>query len=318
MTDSVRGEGGLHPCRFGTWETATLRAMTSSTPIGPTPQVRPAVRDLPAYVPGRPPAPRPGVTTYKLSSNENPNDPLPGVLEAAVEAAGRMNRYPDMGCTALYEALAARLDVPATHLAAGTGSVAVLYHLLQAFCEPGDEVVYAWRSFEAYPIAVAVPGAVVRAGAPDPGRPARPRRDGRRRHRPHQGRDRVQPQQPDRPRRASCGARGVPRPGPLARGGGARRGLPRVRPRRGPVRRRRGLPLAPQRGRDADLRQGLRPGRVPGRLRRRSPGDRRPRSGPARCRSVSRRSPRRRRSPPWSGRPSCSSGWTASSSSGPG
>ena len=38
--------------------------------------------------------------------------------------------------------------------------MAVLYHLLQAFCEAGDEVVYAWRSFEAYPIAVAVPGAV--------------------------------------------------------------------------------------------------------------------------------------------------------------
>lgn len=50
--------------------------------------------------------------------------------------------------------------MPAEQLAAGTGSVAVLYHLLQAFCEPGDEVVYAWRSFEAYPIAVAVTGAV--------------------------------------------------------------------------------------------------------------------------------------------------------------
>ena len=35
----------------------------------------------------------------------------------------------------------------------------MLYHLLQAFCEAGDEVVYAWRSFEAYPIAVAVTGA---------------------------------------------------------------------------------------------------------------------------------------------------------------
>ncbi len=124
-----------------------------------TPQVRPAVQALPAYVPGRPPATRPGVTTYKLSSNENPNAPLPGVLEAALEAAARMNRYPDMGCTALYAALADRLQVPASHLAAGTGSVAVLYHLLQAFCEPGDEVVYAWRSFEAYPIAVSVTGA---------------------------------------------------------------------------------------------------------------------------------------------------------------
>ena len=125
----------------------------------PGPQVRPAIANIPAYVPGRPPAPRPGVTTYKLSSNENPNPPLPGVLEAALEAASAMNRYPDMGCTALYAALSERFDVPTTDLAAGTGSVAVLYHLLQAFCEAGDEVVYAWRSFEAYPIAVAVTGA---------------------------------------------------------------------------------------------------------------------------------------------------------------
>jgi histidinol-phosphate aminotransferase len=63
-----------------------------------------------------------------------------------------MNRYPDMACAELYDALSARLDVPVERLAAGTGSVAVLYHLLQAFCESGDEVVYAWRSFEAYPI----------------------------------------------------------------------------------------------------------------------------------------------------------------------
>jgi histidinol-phosphate aminotransferase len=130
-----------------------------TTPEAGAPQVRPAITGIPAYVPGRPPAPRPGVTTYKLSSNENPNAPLPGVLEAAMDAASAMNRYPDMGCTALYAALAERLGVPSTHLAAGTGSVAVLYHLLQAFCEAGDEVVYAWRSFEAYPIAVSVTGA---------------------------------------------------------------------------------------------------------------------------------------------------------------
>ncbi|HET7387482.1 MAG TPA: histidinol-phosphate transaminase [Nocardioidaceae bacterium] len=129
-----------------------------STPTSP--QVRAAIRGIPAYVPGRPPAPRPGVTAYKLSSNENPYPPLPGVVEATEAAVSAMNRYPDMGCTALYAALGRRLDVPETHLAAGTGSVAVLYHLLQAFCEAGDEVVYAWRSFEAYPIAVAVTGAV--------------------------------------------------------------------------------------------------------------------------------------------------------------
>ncbi len=123
------------------------------------PQVRPTIHDIPAYVPGKPPVPREGLTTYKLSSNENPYPPLPGVVEAAHAAVAQMNRYPDMGCSALYAALAERLGVPVEHLAAGTGSVAVLYHLLQAFCETGDEVIYAWRSFEAYPIAVTVTGA---------------------------------------------------------------------------------------------------------------------------------------------------------------
>lgn len=123
------------------------------------PQPRPHVARIPAYIPGRPPTPRPGLTTYKLSSNENPYPPLPGVVEAANAAVATMNRYPDMGSTALYGALAARLGVPAERLAAATGSVALIYQTLAAFCDPGDEVVYAWRSFEAYPIAVTTAGA---------------------------------------------------------------------------------------------------------------------------------------------------------------
>ena len=123
------------------------------------PQPRPHVSEIPAYVPGRPPTPRPGMTTYKLSSNENPYPPLPGVVEAANAAVAAMNRYPDMGSSALYDALSARLGVPVENLAAATGSVALIYQLLSAFCDPGDEVVYAWRSFEAYPIAVTTAGA---------------------------------------------------------------------------------------------------------------------------------------------------------------
>jgi len=119
-----------------------------------TPQPRRNVADIPAYVPGKPPVPRPGLTTYKLSSNENPYPPLPGVVAAATEAAARMNRYPDMGNSALYDALSARFGVPVEDLAAATGSVALIYQLLSALCDPGDEVVHAWRSFEAYPIAV--------------------------------------------------------------------------------------------------------------------------------------------------------------------
>jgi histidinol-phosphate aminotransferase len=110
------------------------------------------------YKPGLAPGPRRGVETYKLSSNENPYPPLPGVLEVANRAAATMNRYPDMGVSALTDALSQRLDVPAEHLAVASGSVAALYYLLQAVVEPGDEVVYAWRSFEAYPIATGVTG----------------------------------------------------------------------------------------------------------------------------------------------------------------
>ena len=124
-----------------------------------SPQPRPNVAGIPAYVAGRPPTPRPGLTTFKLSSNENPYPPLPGVVEATTAAVRTMNRYPDMGNTALYDALSARLGVPRERLAAATGSVALVYQLLAAYCEPGDEVVYAWRSFEAYPIAVAAAAA---------------------------------------------------------------------------------------------------------------------------------------------------------------
>jgi histidinol-phosphate aminotransferase len=114
---------------------------------------------VPVYVPGKPAATDGGRVAYKLSSNENPYPPLPGVLEATARAVAQMNRYPDMGNVAMTSALADRLGVEANQLAFGTGSVAVLYHLLQATCEAGDEVVYAWRSFEAYPIAVLITGA---------------------------------------------------------------------------------------------------------------------------------------------------------------
>ncbi|MFC0629381.1 histidinol-phosphate transaminase [Kribbella deserti] len=120
---------------------------------------RSALGAIPAYIPGKPPKRVDGRPSYKVSSNENPYPPLPGVLRAAMRAVESMNRYPDLTSTALLEALSARLDVPVNRLAVGAGSAAVLYNLLQATCETGDEVIYAWRSFEAYPIAVALTGA---------------------------------------------------------------------------------------------------------------------------------------------------------------
>lgn len=124
-----------------------------------TPRLRSALDQVPAYVAGKPLAPREGLTVYKVSSNENPNPPLPSVVEVIESAATQINRYPDMGVTALTDALAAHLDVPREQIATGTGSVGVLAQIIQSTCDPGDEVVYAWRSFEAYPIVVAIAGA---------------------------------------------------------------------------------------------------------------------------------------------------------------
>ncbi len=125
-----------------------------------SPRLRAALDQVPAYVAGKPPAPRDGVTVYKVSSNENPYPPLPSVVDVITAAAAEVNRYPDMGVTALTDSLAAHLDVPREQIATGTGSVGVLAQIIQSTCDPGDEVVYAWRSFEAYPIVVAIAGAV--------------------------------------------------------------------------------------------------------------------------------------------------------------
>jgi len=122
-----------------------------------SPAPRRVVQSLPAYVPGA----RAGDTgAFKLSSNENPFPPLDAVREAVARAAIEINRYPDMFAVELVEALAARHGVHPSAVVAGCGSVAVLGHLLEAFCDAGDEVVHAWRSFEAYPIAVSLKGAV--------------------------------------------------------------------------------------------------------------------------------------------------------------
>lgn len=125
-------------------------------------RIRPALRGIPTYKAGRAGVPHDGKQPHKLSSNENPFPPLPQVVDAAERASRTMNRYPDATNARLLDALSEHVGVPADRLAAATGSVALVYHLLQATCEPGDEVVYAWRSFEAFPIATQITGATSR------------------------------------------------------------------------------------------------------------------------------------------------------------
>jgi histidinol-phosphate aminotransferase len=137
----------------------TVAGVTSVTATQ-MPRLREALDGIPAYIPGRP-AELPGdIITYKCSSNENPYPPLPGVLDVIATAATRVNRYPDLAAAALTEAIAVRFGVPTSHVSTGTGSVGVCQQILQAVAGPGDEVLYAWRSFEAYPILTQIAGAV--------------------------------------------------------------------------------------------------------------------------------------------------------------
>ena len=122
------------------------------------PEPLPNVAALPPYVPGARGLVN-GVVPIKSSSNENPLPPLPSVLEALAEAGHSIHRYPDMYASDLVERLAERHGVTPAEVVVGGGSVGVLAHLLTAYAGPGDEVLFAWRSFEAYPILTLLTGA---------------------------------------------------------------------------------------------------------------------------------------------------------------
>jgi histidinol-phosphate aminotransferase len=117
--------------------------------------IRADLDTLPAYVPGRN---IPGA--IKLASNEVTLPPPPRVLAAIAEAAAGANRYPDLTATGLTTRLADEFRIDPARIAVGCGSVSLCQQLVSITCrEPGDEVVYAWRSFESYPIVAQIQGA---------------------------------------------------------------------------------------------------------------------------------------------------------------
>ena len=119
--------------------------------------VRADISEIPSYVPGKRLA-----DALKLSSNEVAHPPLPAAVAAMAEAATTANRYPDMGATDLVHAIAKHLKLRPEQVAVGCGSSALCQQLVQITCKTGDEVVFPWRSFEAYPIFARVAGATPR------------------------------------------------------------------------------------------------------------------------------------------------------------
>lgn len=128
----------------------------------PAVRPRPALSRLPRYVAGKPPLVVEGLPSYKLSSNENPFGPVPAVREVLADWDA-VHRYPETTSAELREVLGEFLGVPAEDVATGAGSLGALNQLLGAFVGTGedgapDEVVHAWRSFEAYPISIGLSG----------------------------------------------------------------------------------------------------------------------------------------------------------------
>lgn len=119
---------------------------------GPARLLRADVAALPRYRPGRS-----GAGSARLSANESPEPPHADVVAAAARAAGSHgHRYPDFAAGELTAQLADRHGTSVDHIAVGCGSVALCQQLVHATCAPGDEVLFAWRSFEAYPIVAGI------------------------------------------------------------------------------------------------------------------------------------------------------------------
>ena len=118
--------------------------------------VRPAVRGLTPYEPGKPVEELQrelGLErVVKLASNEGPWGPFPAAIEAIERSTGELNRYPDGGAYRLRAALAERHGVAFEQVAPGAGADGVVDCLSQALLDPGDEVVLGWPSFPSYPI----------------------------------------------------------------------------------------------------------------------------------------------------------------------
>ncbi|HET7838837.1 MAG TPA: histidinol-phosphate transaminase [Rectinemataceae bacterium] len=94
----------------------------------------------------------------KLASNENPIGPSPLAVEAMRGELAHLNLYPDPGCVALREAIAAELGLSPDQLVAGNGGEHLLNMVATAFIGPGDEAVMSVPSFDVYAQSVGLMG----------------------------------------------------------------------------------------------------------------------------------------------------------------
>jgi histidinol-phosphate aminotransferase len=119
--------------------------------MGKTPQMKPWIEAIHAYVPGKSHA-ADGRELVKLSANENPLGTSPAALAARAQAI-TPSLYPDPDSTALREAIGELHGIDPARIVCGTGSGELLTVAASAFAGPGDEVLYVRYGFSLYEIA---------------------------------------------------------------------------------------------------------------------------------------------------------------------
>lgn len=96
----------------------------------------------------------------KLSSNENPLGPSKKI-NANLNTTN-LNRYPEISGETLRKHLAEFHDIQSNQIILGCGSDETLLFAALAFCQPGDEIIYAEHGFEMYSVITKVIGAVAK------------------------------------------------------------------------------------------------------------------------------------------------------------
>jgi histidinol-phosphate aminotransferase len=110
--------------------------------------VRPAVHDMPSYIPAKG-AGQPTDRVIRLDMNESPYPPSEHVRQALAEFAGT-NRYPSFDAREVREPIAAYTGVPVEQIIAGAGLDDVLNTLFLALLDPGDQIIISEPTFGVY------------------------------------------------------------------------------------------------------------------------------------------------------------------------
>ncbi len=132
--------------------------MTAGKTRARSPEPRPGVLEIAAYVGGKHSVPGADQVVV-LSANENPLGPSPAAIDAYRAAADTLHRYPDGSAEALRAAIGERFGLDPDRIVCGAGSDELIALLIRAYAGLGDEVLYSRHGFLMYEISAKSAGA---------------------------------------------------------------------------------------------------------------------------------------------------------------